>query len=476
MTSNNSTNNDKKRKSTCISTNNNAVNGDVGSNSTNNRLNYTVKYNKYQQHQYLQNPKRGGPGILLTCETGREYKARNEALEILQQDWITYQQQQQQSDSTEKSTTSNSAGTNTPITTTSEGNPAKTNYSNSLDDELKQLHSNRMMKNKSSSSSHKDFPFVIYETGCKGTVLILYQNQNHPSTTTSTSINTSITNNNHHKTNNISDTISNEATQNMVVTDECTAASGQIITATTTPAATNNHTNHEDDIWDPCHVIYRIVNDMKLKSPIYTSSRYISRMIPIQKTCYATIDDIVITVQTLLEPIVKQHNQKKQQQVSLDGATNDNNTKTIIETVNDTKTTFAIQEKRRFCNHIKREPLIIAVGNVVGTMTNGNHSTDNNNSTTANNNNNNEWIVNLSKPDYTIWIDICKTIAGISIISDIHLYPKNFNLVEYRLSLLIHDDAITGDNNENIENDGDCTTTQATTGNKETTGIESKIR
>ena len=28
-------------------------------------------------------PKRGGPGIILTCETGRDFKAKREGLEIL---------------------------------------------------------------------------------------------------------------------------------------------------------------------------------------------------------------------------------------------------------------------------------------------------------------------------------------------------------------------------------------------------------
>ena len=75
------------------------------------------------------NPKRGPPGILLTCETGREFKCRNEGLDIINHYF---------------------AGENGD-------NDEKDETSLSLEEELKMLKS----RNKKSGSSR----FDVYETG-----------------------------------------------------------------------------------------------------------------------------------------------------------------------------------------------------------------------------------------------------------------------------------------------------------------------
>ena len=376
-----SSNSDKKRKSAAI----------TGSNNSTGASNTGSSYHRYKSPSTPQNPKRGGPGILLTCETGREFKARREALQILQQDWHV-------------ATTSSknlAAGT----TTTTNNDPSKSSQHTTggctLDTEIAQLREQRL---KSTSLSSPDSPFVIYETGCKGTVLILYQTSgSSPATPPLNSADT--TDQQEHVRNN------GDKVQVSLETK-----------SNETKSANDSLESEDQNLypWDPLEVVKRIVQDMSLKSPNYTSSRYISRMIPIQRTCYATIEDISAVVQSLLEPIVAAI-QNNHGNLKVDNNSSSSSS-TAPSTLLTSTTTFAIQEKRRFCNHMKRESLITAVGNMVDVVTKEKNSE--------------QWKVHLSKPDYTIWIDICKTVAGISIIPDMQsLFPRNFNLVEHRISL-----------------------------------------
>lgn len=93
---------------------------------------------KYLSHPSQKNPKRGGPGVFLTCETGRERKCRVEALDILNH----YVRED----------------TTTPDDPTNDdGKPL------SLDDEINQLKSKRGKKQ----------IFSAYNTGVRGTITLL---------------------------------------------------------------------------------------------------------------------------------------------------------------------------------------------------------------------------------------------------------------------------------------------------------------
>lgn len=92
------------------------------------------------------------------------------------------------------------------------------------------------------------------------------------------------------------------------------------------------------------------------------------------------------------------------------------------EKPNDNKTTptFAIQSKRRNCGHITRDHVIDWVASQVDQTTREFGKTG-------------EWKVNLKSPDYTVWIEICKTLCGISIVPNMYLtITPNFNLAEFR--------------------------------------------
>jgi tRNA(Ser,Leu) C12 N-acetylase TAN1 len=319
-----------------------------------------TSYHNYKQ-SHTNNPRRGGPGILFTCETGREFKARREGLEILQQDWELSSISRRDLRRNDRSAFPSERGTGEATKST-------------LEEELVKLRNERFK----AQSSSLDSPFALYETGCKGVVVVLFQEPRGK-----TSARTSSATNDSRKIND------DEGAE--IIAPNIGVADGQMDGG----RDVSSDSDHLRSLWDPVLAVHRIARDMTEKAPVYTNSRFITRMIPIQITCYATIDDIVTAVHTLLQPIVQSPSTAPAQSHK-----------------------FAIHEKRRFCSQIKREPLISAVGNMVGQVTKEK-----------------PWTVQLTDPDFTIWIEICKTLAGISILPAKYLHPRNFNMVEWRLSL-----------------------------------------
>jgi hypothetical protein len=102
------------------------------------KANGAGKKRRYQK-PYRQNPKRGGPGVLLTCETGREVKCEREGLDIL------------------------NFYSHTSTTVTKKDN--ETASSLTLEEELRML---RSRKTSDSSSL-----FSVYDTGCRGSVFAM---------------------------------------------------------------------------------------------------------------------------------------------------------------------------------------------------------------------------------------------------------------------------------------------------------------
>ena len=122
------------------------------------------KKRKYHDGKRRNNPRRGGPGILMTCETGRETKCEREGIDILNHysssascSPLTEQQQQQpkDDDSSENKTTKT-----TETTTTS--------TKLSLEEELKMLRQQQKSPKKRGGGM-----FQVYETGCRGSVFVM---------------------------------------------------------------------------------------------------------------------------------------------------------------------------------------------------------------------------------------------------------------------------------------------------------------
>jgi tRNA acetyltransferase TAN1 len=338
---------------------------------------------QYKQSQHAHNnPRRGAAGILLTCDTGREAKARREGLAILQQDW----------EQNYVATPSSPSNVTIPH---DEAQPSATKpSSDSLDAELEQLRRTNTVAPS----------FAVYETGCKGTVFILCT-ASRPIVPPRLKSDTGGVDPNPAKKPKLDTPAEDTAPSPPSVTEgktneEAQAANGDLAHGSIQTRAACASVSRAD--WNPFDVVRRVVRDMENGANTLTSSRFITRMIPIQASCYTSIEDIQYAVEKLLEPIVTM--QAKQ-------ATTGSSTASTARIP-----TFAVQEKRRFCGHIKHDQIVDAIGAVVDRVTNG-------------------WKVNLTLPDYTIWIEVCKNVTGVSIVPLHNLKPKNFNLAEFRDSL-----------------------------------------
>lgn len=115
------------------------------SGNNNKKRKYQGNNNRGWKHR---NPRRGGPGVLLTCETGRENKCRREGIAILQHYFPL----------------GLSGGIDSHHVDTNDSTQDDTKSSLTLEEELK------MLRSQKPSASMK---FSPYETGSKGSVFLM---------------------------------------------------------------------------------------------------------------------------------------------------------------------------------------------------------------------------------------------------------------------------------------------------------------
>ena len=169
--------------------------------------------------------------------------------------------------------------------------------------------------------------------------------------------------------------------------------------------------------WDPIETYKSIITDLNdtKRSRNIPSSRFVTRIIPIEATCFANMDEIKSTTRALLTRASSMSdNNKGDNKISNPASSGDDGSATA-------PTTFAIEFKKRLCTTVTKEDIINNVAQIVV-----DHRPN--------------WKVNLSKPDITILIQVCKTLCGISIIRHTK-YPEfqrlapNFNVVALREKL-----------------------------------------
>ena len=155
-------------------------------------------------------------------------------------------------------------------------------------------------------------------------------------------------------------------------------------------------------VWNPLDVMRRVVEDMnKSSKSSFPSSRFITRMIPIQTTCFSGVDEIRHAVGHLVQATLVQK-----------------------KNADRNKATFAIQTKIRICGHLKRGQIIESVGKQVVESAP-------------------EWTVSLSNPDFIVLIEVCKNIAGVSVIPSgdlLNTSGRKFNLAELRTKVALSND------------------------------------
>eukprot|EP00584_Thalassiosira_punctigera_P009750 CAMPEP_0172527706 /NCGR_PEP_ID=MMETSP1067-20121228/2325_1 /TAXON_ID=265564 ORGANISM="Thalassiosira punctigera, Strain Tpunct2005C2" /NCGR_SAMPLE_ID=MMETSP1067 /ASSEMBLY_ACC=CAM_ASM_000444 /LENGTH=424 /DNA_ID=CAMNT_0013311499 /DNA_START=16 /DNA_END=1290 /DNA_ORIENTATION=+ len=127
-------------------------------------------------------------------------------------------------------------------------------------------------------------------------------------------------------------------------------------------------------------------------------SRFITRILPMQATCYASVEEIKAVSISLLKRCLSTF------------------PAILSKKDGEEETTFKIEIKRRLCSHLTRDDVIGAItpalyGGLDGEMPDR------------------KFKVNLSDPDFTVRIETCKSLCGISILPRDDWY-RNFNLAE----------------------------------------------
>ncbi|CAB9509186.1 THUMP domain-containing protein 1 [Seminavis robusta] len=340
-------------------------------------------------------PKRGGPGVLVTCDTGRDGKAKREGLEILE-----YYLEKQATKTSSKEETKNE-----------ESKSEKDDKKLSLEEELAELkesandnsnsNSNDNDKKKSKRKNVKK-PFAHYDTGCKGNVMILCM---LPNPNLIPSINTTNNSNSKPETETEDPPIEDGKEQSEDKNKKAKTSptkeeeeKGEAADATTVSASqtTSSNTANANPPWDPLATVRQVMTDIQDETTKnIPGSRFIRRMIPLQATCFASLEEIKLTFRSILDHLV------------------------LPNLPNDKKdVTFAIHFKKRNCGHLTRDQVIHEIGNQVDQATGEG------------------WKVNLAQPDIRIQIEICKTLCGMAVLQasqcDNLLAKYNFNVTDLR--------------------------------------------
>jgi tRNA acetyltransferase TAN1 len=315
-------------------------------------------------------PRRGGSGILLTCEAGREKKCKREGLDIL----MHYYHCQ----------------TTDPSTIESKRETAGKKLS--LDEEIAQLKRQNIKGDR-----ENDAIFQEYDTSCRGTIVLLCTlpdcNLIPPNSSQEKkkraqeqdddeSERNEVTVGVHKKARLVPSTKTGDLVEPESIATEGTVA---VATAAVTPAIQST-----TPPWDPVQTVSRILQDLRESKTGMPSSRFVTRMIPLQATCFASLEEIRATAKDLIAEFIP-------------FTTTNNSSDT-------TKRSFCVAVKRRICSNVTRDDVIQAI---VGNFEDK------------------DWKVDLENADYTIWVEICQTLCGISVIKNVKAF-SNFNLVAVR--------------------------------------------
>jgi len=422
---------------------NNNSNNNNQSNNKGKRKRYSGNSQQQQQHgqKNHQQEKRGGPGVLLTCETFRELKCQREGIDVLQ-----YYMGKEKIDNTNTNqTTTKDDDTNDGSNDGKRKSDGEDDTSNNksdkldLDQELEQLRQqNSKGKNSGSNQQHTDL--CVYDTGCRGTVLLLC-------TLPDCQLIPPITKGNGHVAAEDEAAGDNGTLDDVAAEDEAagdtsalddkkkrkqdleknddfkeseTNQDGGGVVAKScidTPSSRQEQTSideaNNDKVidtkdavrecvdkgsgWDPVTVIETILkgttDGTNREAP---SSRFVTRMIPLQSTCFASMDEICETTKFLLQRFLYKMEKKQEKDKQ-------------------TTTTFGIYVKRRSCGHLTTNAIIQSLGAQVAALAPS-------------------WKVDLTAPTVKIWVEICRTTAGVSIfrVNSTLSAKTKFNVVDLR--------------------------------------------
>jgi hypothetical protein len=432
------------------------------------------------------NPKRGSPGMLLFCETGRERKCLGEAIEILNHYYYTKDDNDENdSDNNSNNNDGDDDDDDDDDVNNKKNNDAKKKKIMTLEEEI------QMMK-----KGTKKTPFKVYETGCRGAVFVMCTSKNsnlievkQPEKIQSNcpgqgdednglvvdggndnidcndkgdkANNNDAENKEDQNKNSNEGGESNETTFNTKRKIDGVDSSNhkkqkkesEETTATTaTTQKLNEGNENQQSKWDPIQTIEKIVQDIRNNDTTAPRSRFITKMIPIQATCFANMEEIKPTAHSLLEKFLLPHGTgtgAAKSEIEID-TKNEKSSKETSST--SSLPTFKIEFRKRFCSHMRRDEVIQVVADVVQTLTaeywksranqnkdafigndNKKEDTKQDQDDEKNDNKKEEYPplfgVDLGNPDFTIIIEICRTLCTMAVVKNAQSYHQ-FNLMK----------------------------------------------
>lgn len=322
---------------------------------------------------------------MLTCETFREGKCRKEGISIFQH----YFQHGLVNSGSDDATTDND-DVNLQQENKTKDESKEDTSSLSLEEELKQLRSK-----KPSASSQ----FAPYQTGSKGSVFLMCTAEGCQLIPTirvdsdegdkpekgGTS--------KKQRTEGDDDSSSKDDTNDdKGTTKTTTKAEGTLAASDAAAESTPKDANAESDDkvgsnpWDPVPVVCKVFADAEANVTSAPSSRFITRMIPIQATCFASSAEIKATVEELLQKFFFPNKNYK---------------------------SFAVSIQKRICNNVKKPEIIdMIAGRILDS--------------------DKKYKVSLDNPDATIVVEVVRTLCGIAVVPSTKTEMKHFNLLNAR--------------------------------------------
>lgn len=355
---------------------------------------------------------------MLTCETGREKKCRQEAIDILNHYYRMEVRNNKNNNNNNKQVDGNDDHDDDDESNGKDGNDDETPLT--LEEEIKQLQTKKKEKQ----------IFSVYETGVRGTISLLctlpeailvapfaFNKATYQPPKPSNDKDDTVTGLDDPEPTSKKQKLGEDEDEEEELQLTGTESVSTTLLVVPTPSQESSQSHPVPFRWDPVRTVRRILHDLRQGSIDAPSSRFVTRMIPIQVSCFTNDDEIshcarelfamttnriqtttTTTTKTTTTTTTTTTTQKEQQQLLQDA--ND---------AQDDVITFAIQVKRRICSHLKSKNVIELVAKEAPI----------------------KWKVNLSHPRFTVVVEICKTLCGMSIVEHLHEYG-NFNLLETR--------------------------------------------
>ena len=375
-----------------------------GGDDNNKNNNHKGGDRKRKYSQTVSNPRRGPPGFLFTVGMGRERKCQREALALLQ-----HYHKGSKKEETEE----------TPL---------------SLEDEIAQV--------LEASRDKENMDFRVFETGCKGVVVILCNlpncyvvpplvlprrrrevwnddntttndnndNEGDSSKKSPSKVMDKVVEETKKDNTNDDDDDDNDTEQQqqdtltvppkkakMETNDKRTNETESATTTnsnTTTTTTTNNSnvisaTELTLNAWDPVPLVQTVVNDLSDQHNTSTPGfRFLTRMIPLQTTCYTNKEEIEHAAKLLFA---------RQSSPQDDDAKRTN--------------TFAVRVTRRNCSQMTSQHAIVWIASQADRE---------------------RWRVDLKEPMFTMVVEICKSLCGMALVKDCVKRFEKFNLLELK--------------------------------------------